>query len=499
MKNKAKTAKQRELLSRSMMQGQRRDWLTCICYRVFSLIVFSVALAILTSCQAKPLSIRPALEDEGEIFLYLEPLPQEAERLSFTLEEIAAVKDDGSKIPLTLSLPEIKLRDVMRQRCFASGPLPPGTYRGLSVKVRKAALRTEEGEAALSVDEEASLLAAPFSITRTKATELSLALQYRQSISGEVRFVPVFSVSVAGRPLAGVTAFASSRFSNDVALIDKQEGRISGMIATGSGPAGMAIDQLRGRVYVALSGDDAVDVIDASVGGTIGRIHLRSGDAPEELALVPGGRTLLAANAGSDTVSFIDTGSLSEAERVSVGQDPVSLLIDGSGRRAFVFNKASSTISVLDIQTGAVVATVSTEPEPLRGQFNRRGDRLYVLCGRSRYLTVIDPQSLNLIRREYLGREAGSIKVDTRTDMLYIGWKLDDEVTVYDPLSFQPVDRIPTDGTVTYMTIDGDENNLYLVIPVRKTVRAVNLVSRKTAFEIDFCANPTYVAVMGER
>jgi YVTN family beta-propeller protein len=467
-------------------------------FKPFFLIMLLLSLCLFLSCQAKPLSIRPALEDEGEVFLYLERLPQEAERLSFSLHEIAASRDDGTDVPLVLSFSDISLRGVMRQRCLAYGPLPPGTYRGLSVRVRKASLRTEEGEAALSVDEEPALITAPFTISRTKATMLSLTLQYREP-AGAVHFVPSFSVTVPGRPLAGVAGFVSSRTANDVSVIDKREGQVNGMIATGSGPGGMAIDQLKERVYVALSGDDAVDVIDAAVGGNIGRIQLRGGDNPGELALVPGGRTLLTANEGSDTVSFVDTGALSETDRVSVGQAPFSILIDGSGRRGYVFNKRSNTISVLDIRARAVVATVSTEPEPLRGQFNRSGDRLYVICGRSRYLTVLNPQSLDRIRREFLGREAGSIKVDSRTDMLYIGWKVGDEVTVYDPLSFQPIDYIPVGGTVGYMTIDGDENNLYLVIPERKTIMAVNLISRQTAFEVDLCASPGYVAVMGER
>jgi YVTN family beta-propeller protein len=499
MENKAKTDTERKSRSSRMMQGERPDRLTGIYCKLSCLITFSIAVLILASCQAKPLSIRPALEDEGEVFVYLDPLPQEAERLSFSLLEIAAVREDGSEIPLVLSLPEIKYRDVMRQRCLAYGPLSPGTYRGLSVRVKKADVRTEEGEAALSVDEEAAPITVSFTISRTKATQLSLTLQYRESISGAVHFAPAFSVSVSGRPLAGVTAFVSSRSSNDVAVIDKQKGRVTGMIATGSGPGGMAIDQMRVKVYVALSGDDAVDAIDAAVGGIIGRAQLRRGDTPAEVAVVPGGRTLLSANSGSDTVSFIDTGSLSETDRVSVGQEPVSLLIDGNGRKAYVFNRRSSTISVLDIPSRAVVATVGTEPEPLRGQFSRLGDKLYVICARSRYLTVINPQSLVLIGREFLGRVADSIKVDTKTDMIYIGWKWDNEVSVYDPLNYQLVDYIPTGGAVGYMTIDGEENNLYLVMPERKTIRAVNLISRKTVFETDLCANATYVTVMGER
>ena len=468
-------------------------------FRPLFLISVLLSFSLLLSCQAKPFSIKPALEENGEVFLYLQPLSQEAERLKFSLEAVYAQKDDGKEIPLDLSFTGIAFGKDVRQRCLATGELPPGNYRGLSFKVKDATLTTEEGAAGLSVPEKPTPVEFPFTIRRQKASLLAMTLKYRESVIEGFRFSPSFSVSVPARPPTGLSGYVSNNDAHDVAVIDKGAGEVTGMIATGTGPHGMVIDQMRGKVYVALTGDDAIDVIDSGAGDVVGRIQLRRGDNPEELALVPGNRTLLSTNAGSDTVSFIDAGSLLETERVSVGQNPVSLLIDSTGSRAYVFNTLSNTISVIDITGKTVIATLSTEPEPLRGQFNRRGDRLYVIHGRSPYLTIIDVPSLSVVRREFLGMGASSIKVDSRTDMLYIGKKFEDGVSVYDPLSFQPVDYIQTGAAVGYMTIDGDENNLYLVMPEKKSLRAVNLVSRKTVFEIDFCESPYWITVMGER
>jgi len=97
--------------------------------------------------------LRPALEEEGEVYLYLQPLPQEAERLKFTIENIFAVNADGREISLGRSLQELKGPDVRRQRLLAQGALPPGQYTGFSFKVKDAILRTEEGDAALLVPE----------------------------------------------------------------------------------------------------------------------------------------------------------------------------------------------------------------------------------------------------------------------------------------------------------------------------------------------------------
>jgi DNA-binding beta-propeller fold protein YncE len=175
-------------------------------------------------------------------------------------------------------------------------------------------------------------------------------------------------------------------------------------------------------------------------------------------------------------------------------------LIDpNTGRRAYVFNTLSSTISVLDIPNRGIVTTLSTDPGPLRGQFNGRGDRLYVIHELTNYLTVIDSSSLSTLRRFQVRIGMNSIKVNNRTDLVYLGRKNDIVVEVYDPLSFVPVDIIRTGGTIAYMTIDGEENNLYLVNEDKKSLLVSSLVSKRPVYEIDVGEEPYWVVVMGER
>jgi hypothetical protein len=92
-----------------------------------------------------------------------------------------------------------------------------------------------------------------------------------------------------------------------------------------------------------------------------------------------------------------------------------------------------------------------------------------------------------------------SIKVDTRTGLVYIGRSNDIFVGVYNPLSFVAVDMIRTGGTVNYMTIDDEENNLYMVSSELRRIIVSNLVRKKILYEIDVGEAPYWVSVMGER
>jgi YVTN family beta-propeller protein len=469
--------------------------------RLYAIHVLLISFFLfLSGCQATLSKFMPPLEEEGEVYLYTQPFPQEADRLRFAIASILAVSSEGRTFPLNLSLSEIRVSDTRRQRLLASGRLPPGAYVAFLLKVRKATLRTENGDADLLVPDLPARIDFPMSISRKRATVLSLVFKHKESIPDRIAFNPVFSVFIPSKPILSLTGYVTNTGSNNITVFDKKLGQVTGVIVTGSRPAGMALDRRSRRVYVALTGEDEIDVIDVPSGEIVDKIKLSGGDRPLELTLTPEGRTLLVVNTGSNTVSFIDPFSLLELGRVRVGNGPTSLLVDSTGRKGYVFNTLSSTVSVLDIPNRVVVGTIATDPGPLRGDFNRRGDRLYIIHELSSYLMVVNPPVFSTPKRFQVRMGVDAIRVDKRTDLVYLGRKNDTSVEVCDPLSFAVVDAVQTGlGTVANMAIDEEENNLYLVNPATKTVRVSNLISRKTIFEIDVGEEPYWVSVMGEK
>ncbi len=464
-------------------------------------IVIILSYAVISGCQTlavtKP---RATLENEGAVLVYLQPLPQEADRLTFSLEEITAVREDGAEVPLALSVRDFSRSGMKRQRFVAEGRLPEGAYSGLFFKIRSASLKTEEGETTLQVPEAPVRKDFLFKVERKKALVLSLSLQPAELITAGTRFTPAWALAIPPRPLIGLSGYVADYDFNAVTVFDKMRQEVAGVIPTGDGPRGMAVDKTRNRLYVALSNDDAVEVVDIAEGAVLTRIRLAQGDAPGELALTPDGQVLLAVNTGSDSVSFIDPTAQVELSRVSVGRRPRSIILEKTGRKAYVFNGLSNSISIIDIATKTVVPNIAIEtgPEPIRGQFNRAGDRLYVAHANYPYLFVVDPFSGAVLRRQFVGQGITSLKVDTMTDLLYIGKNNDTSIGIYDPLTFSAVEYLSTGGTVDYMDIDGEGNNLYLVISEKKKIMIVNLISKNVA-DIDVIDHPAWVTMMGER
>lgn len=457
------------------------------------------AMLLLSSCQATAVLRRQPLEREGEVYVYISPFPQEAARLKFSLEAVSVLREDGATHPLRLVHPEIRGDEMQRERLLASGILPPGRYTDLVLRVKKASLKQEGGEGSLLLSEEAPRSSIHFSIVERHATVLSLVYRHPESLREEVRFTPVFSGTISEKLATGLIGMVTNRGSHDITIFDKMNGKVSAVISTGKSPEAIRLDPVRRQAYVALSGEDAVDVIDLLGGEILRRIHLNPGDKPRDAALSPDGRTLLTANSGSDTVSVIDLSALAETARLPVGNGPQAIVLDRAGRRGYAINALSNSVTVIDVPGRQVVTTIGTEAGPVRGDFNRDGTRFYILHQGSPYLLVLDPSLLSVVKRIYVGLGGSALKVDPRTDRIYLAKGQSDIVDVYDPFSLLPGDFIRAGGAVASMTIDGEGNNLCLALSDKNIVKLVQLVGKQTLSEIDVGEDPSWVTLMGER
>ena len=451
-------------------------------------------------------SLRPPLADEGEVLLYLQPWPQGAERIRFTLASMAAVRSDGFAIPLELLLADLPGEGAAQQRLLARGRLPPGTYRSLDVKASSATVMTSDGPAELLVGSEPTSVAAGFEVRAQRATVLLLAVHSEASLQAGYAFAPQFAVRVPPRPLPSLNGVVANSGNHDLTLFDKRRHEVFTALPTGREPKGIALAPGLIRLYVALTGDDQVAVFDLTTGEPLPSIRLTAGDRPRELALSPDGRLLLVLNEASNALAFVDASSGLEITRVPTGTTPTSLLVDRSFRRAYVLNQGSSTMTVVDVATRTVAATVATDPLPVRAQLNRAGNRLYLAQAGSPQMLVFsvpDPASavtnITLLNRITVGLGASALKIDPRTDLVYLARTDEPRVDVYDAFSFMPIDSFDVPAGVSWFAIDDTENTLLALIPSRRAVAVIDLTSRREVGLVTAGEDPYAVAVAGER
>jgi YVTN family beta-propeller protein len=463
------------------------------------LILFSFLLFI-NGCLFRGSIPAQTFTNEGDVIILLQPMSQDALGFRFTIKKISAIRDDGSEIILDLTFKNINCAELTkRQQRIASGSLPDGRYKGLSVLIDKAYIMTEDGETSLLPPEAPLTVQGPFNVIRKGRTSLFLNCSTSGAAVNAVRFEPFFSLALPERGPMRARGYVSCTPSNSILVFNKITMQVTGMISTGTGPKGMVLDERRARIYVAVSGEDKIEVIDLLKEEIIGRINLNFQDQPAELALTADGKTLLSVNQGSGTISIIDAISFYETTRIKVGEKPAWVSISPSGLKAYVMNSSENSISIIDLTQRMLTSSLSVENAPIRSAFNREGSELYIILKDSPNMTVVNPVESKIVGRIFMGSGALSIKSDTQTGLVMVGRKYGGEISVIDPFSSLAIDTIAVHGNVTHMIIDDDEGTLYAVQPERKIVQKINLNSKQTIGEMETGDGPYSVVVLSER
>ena len=163
--------------------------------------------------------------------------------------------------------------------------------------------------------------------------------------------------------------------------------QVTGFIATGSLPTGVAFSPDGGRAYVANQGDNTVAAIDVATSQVVGSIAT-GGSSPFSVQVSPDGTQLYVGN-NDNTLLIIDTGTLVITKTVTVGFATNAFAVDNSGRFLYASSFASGQVTEMDIFTGNVVRTFDVGGTPQGLAVNRKGTHLYV-ANEAGYLNDVD-------------------------------------------------------------------------------------------------------------
>ena len=98
------------------------------------------------------------------------------------------------------------------------------------------------------------------------------------------------------------------------------------------------------------------------------------------ISVTADGKTLFAANSGSNDIAVVDIAARRVTGTVPVGRDPYGAALTPDGRFIYSGNLADNTVSVIDVATLKVVATIAGFKQPRQAiVFTRDGRSAYVL------------------------------------------------------------------------------------------------------------------------
>ena len=207
--------------------------------------------------------------------------------------------------------------------------------------------------------------------------------------------------------------------SNAVVVVQVETGKIEKIIPTGDNPCHMMALSSDGRTaYASSIVKGTVCVLDLDAGEMTKILH--TGKGAEGLAVSPNGEQVWVCNREDDTVSVIDTHSLSVVQTIPVVSFPIRIQFTPDGLSAIVTCARSGEVVALDAKTGEEKRRLSMEikeedirrrynpygvsPTPIGLAISLDGQFAFVALTRTDMITVIDLRTWTVLLRLTAGR-----------------------------------------------------------------------------------------------
>lgn len=154
-----------------------------------------------------------------------------------------------------------------------------------------------------------------------------------------------FAVAAVEREGKSPKVYVTSERDSVVSIVDPGTASISRTVSVGDQPIGLLLNKKKDRLYVANAGSDTISVIDTNGDTVVGTILLRPDDSrglpgatPTGMALSPDEQRLYVTLADMNALAVVDLPKGKLVGYVPTGWYPTAVVATGDGRRLYIAN-----------------------------------------------------------------------------------------------------------------------------------------------------------------
>ena len=224
-----------------------------------------------------------------------------------------------------------------------------------------------------------------------------------------------------------------------VSVIDLERMTVTGTIAVGGFPLGLAIDTARNLAVVANGEDGTVSVIELGSQAVVATIAV--GERPAGVAVNSVTGIGVVTNRGDSNITLIDLETRTVVETIEIeGAFPRGVAIDESRNVAVVTNANSNTVSVIDLERRRLIQTVRVGTAPTGVGIHELTNHAVVSnsgvtqgstdLGALTTASIVDLAGLKLVEDVPVGSAAFGVDVDEGTQTAVVANFGSNDVTV---------------------------------------------------------------------
>lgn len=222
----------------------------------------------------------------------------------------------------------------------------------------------------------------------------------------------------------------------------------------------VAIDQRRGRLFVANKANNTMDIVDLATGTLLKQVPGQQ--AIQGIAYAPDLDRIYVGLGGKGLFNVFNGQSYRLLKTIKFQDDSDNVRYDARRQVVYVAH-AENALAVVDAKTYAVKADIKLPGEAEGFQLSPDGSRLYVAIPSPSQVAVIDPSSKEIVANYPIGsaEAATAIALDAANNRLFVGCRKPGLLVVLDTTSGKEVATVPIPGEVDDLFYDSRRRLLY--------------------------------------
>jgi len=307
--------------------------------------------------------------------------------------------------------------------------------------------------------------------------------------------------AVAGSPASGSSLATGTAGASVVTTRESASRLASTIYLEFDHPHGIALDEARGRLFVAGFEAAAVAVVNVRTADVVDELAV--GSQPQQIVIDERSGLLLVACGGSSTVEFFDLASLAKRGTIATAGGALRLTLDSNLGVAYVLAQESSSIQVIDLSTRAQKGEVFVGGQPRALALDVESGAGYVVDWADGSLSAVDLATGDAVQRITVGTDPIDVKLAPAYRLALVANQGSHSVSVVDldtkavketvPIGEHP-SRIAVDEAAgaAYVSCLGDGVN---VIDLRtlQMIRVLPAGPRPTGLALDSSSGELYV------
>ena len=230
----------------------------------------------------------------------------------------------------------------------------------------------------------------------------------------------------------GSAVYVAISGENHIAVIDPNSLEVKGQFPSGDDPEAFAVHK-NGNIYVSNENDAKASVYDPHTGKLIAEIEV--GIEPEGVAISPDGTRAIVTSESTNMLHIIAIPEHTVINSILVGARPRSATFSADGKLAYATSEIGGEVKKVDVASGAILGKMALSDDQAKPKdivVSRDGKRLYVAGGRANRVFVLDANSLDIITSVAVGKRVWGLAQSRDGNRLYTTDGADNQVSVID-------------------------------------------------------------------